>query len=218
MTFLFVVDGDNISAKDLEYYLNHYEIDDVVEKIVYGDLLRTEAKQWNNFCIKNNFTFKHCPRMKKNKNITDLHMFIDSSEKLFKMNYSGIIICTNDGDFSILANLWIKYQKKVIFLSNKNHSQFLDFFTIVYLEGDDEDESESESYSSEKESETDLNKKPDLSNYPFLKNIIEDGIKRTIKTRKTWDKLVKKTYPEFVLEDFGFESYIDLYQKYYSKK
>jgi len=185
MSYLLVIDGDNISTKDFEDLINGgFELNSFSEKIVYGDLTRTENKKWYKFCLEYNFTFHHCAIMKKNKNVTDLHMFIEASERLFKMNYNGIYISTNDGDFSILGNLWKKYNKEVYFICNKNHSKFLDFFDQVIL--------------------------PDKNLYPELKHIIKDGLKRGIKLEKSWSKLIRKTYPNFKLEDFECNTFQEL--------
>ena len=134
MKSLLVIDGDNISPNTFSDGWNNLEKDTILEKVVYGDFAKTEMVKWQKFAIENNIELFHCPRNNK-KQTTDLNIFIDVMTKLYEKDFDKLFLVTNDSDFIILANAWIKKNKQVIFISSKNCSSLIQKnFNVIMLE------------------------------------------------------------------------------------
>lgn len=134
MKTLLIIDGDNISSNTFSFGWDNLEKDTILEKIVYGDFAKTEMVNWQKYAIENNITPFHCPRTIK-KQTTDLHIFIDVMAKLYENDYDKLLLATNDGDFVILANAWIKKNKQVVFLSTTKCSSLISKnFKVITLE------------------------------------------------------------------------------------
>jgi len=134
MKRLLVIDGDNISPTTFSSGWNNLEKDTIVEKILYGDFSKTEMVNWQKFAIENNINLYHCPRNNK-KQTTDLNIFIDVMTKLYENNFDELLMVTNDSDFILLANAWIKKGKKVTFYSSNNCSNLIkNNFIVVHLD------------------------------------------------------------------------------------
>lgn len=134
MKTLLIIDGDNISSNTFSFGWDNLEKDTILEKIVYGDFAKTEMVNWQKYAIENNITPFHCPRTIK-KQTTDLHIFIDVMAKLYENDYDKLLLATNDGDFVILANAWIKKSKQVVFLSTTKCSSLISKnFKVITLE------------------------------------------------------------------------------------
>ena len=134
MKSLLVIDGDNISPTTFSSGWNNLERDTICEKVLFGDFAKTEMVKWQKFAVENNIELHHCPRNNK-KQTTDLNIFIDVMTKLYESNFDELFMVTNDSDFILLANAWIKRNKKVTFISSNNCSTLIkNNFNVIMLE------------------------------------------------------------------------------------
>lgn len=133
MNSLLVIDGDNISTKKFKLWWDTNQII-FKQKVIYGDYSKGEMVSWQKFSLENNFEMFHCPRTNK-KQTTDLNLFIDVMIKLYEQDFNEIYISTNDGDFIVLANAWIKKNKTVHFISNNTCSKNINKnFNVINLD------------------------------------------------------------------------------------
>ena len=133
MNLLLIIDGDNISPNTFSSKWETLEKEPITEKVLYGDFSKTEMVNWQKFAVENNITLYHCPRNNK-KQTTDLNIFIDVMTKLYENNFDELLLVTNDSDFILLANAWIKKGKKVTFYSSNNCSTLIKKnFKVVML-------------------------------------------------------------------------------------
>lgn len=134
MNCLLVIDGDNISSNTFSTGWSVIDKNIITEKVLYGDFTKSEMVKWHKFAIENNIELFHCPRNNK-KQTTDLNIFINVMTKLYENNFDELFIVTNDSDFILLANAWIKKNKKVTFYSSNNCSKLIkNNFPVIILE------------------------------------------------------------------------------------
>jgi uncharacterized protein (TIGR00288 family) len=219
------IDADNISHRQCDNLLTIiYEIEGRIQSIsVYGDYCESEAKNWKQKSLDNNFNMVMAPRYNGSKDSSDMKIAVDVISSIYESPDVNIyIIISNDTDFIPLINKLKEKGKIVIGIgtsqsSNKILQKSYDKFVSLDLRFPEVVERRDSSNNTYKRKIT--RRVLEKNIYTESIKIIEDLFDRIGDFRACYlNDQLQRRFPSFDCKNYGFSNFSNFAKYYYERK